>query len=189
MQTFHLFCTKNYFFYFTHQFLQNTHISLSILHIYSIKYSFFYNFLLFPHLLPLSLTYLTLPKNTKILNVRDTVIVHIYMVIVALVHLCTVLHHWCGCFLGQNMHTSTLFLFYTILHLQLINYTSNPDDFWLRFQTFERRNPPTHTSVCNALKFAPLTPNIQLFFYHLFSVHYLLTLCTNVLTNWLTLHA
>ena len=27
-----------YFFYFTHTFLQNTHISLSILHIYSIKY-------------------------------------------------------------------------------------------------------------------------------------------------------
>ena len=30
---------KIYFFYFTHPFLQNTHISLSILHIYSIKYS------------------------------------------------------------------------------------------------------------------------------------------------------
>ena len=70
---------KTTFFYFTHQFLQNTHISLSILHIYSIKYSFFYNFLLFPHSLPLSLTYLTLPKNTKILNV-------------ILVHLCTILH-------------------------------------------------------------------------------------------------
>ena len=38
---------KTYFFYFTHPFLQNTHIGLSILHIYSIKYSFFYNFLLF----------------------------------------------------------------------------------------------------------------------------------------------
>ena len=47
---------KNYFFYFTHSFLQNTHINLSILHIYSIKYSFFYNFLLFSHSLPLSLT-------------------------------------------------------------------------------------------------------------------------------------
>ena len=46
---------KTYFFYFTHPFVQNTHISLSILHIYSIKYSFFYNFLLFPLLLPLSL--------------------------------------------------------------------------------------------------------------------------------------
>ena len=87
------FAQKNYFFYFTHQFLQNTHISLFILHIYSIKYSFFYNFLLFPHSLPLSLTYLTLLKNTKILNVRDTIIVHIYTVIVALVHLCTILHH------------------------------------------------------------------------------------------------
>ena len=41
------FAQKSYFFYFTHSFLQNTHISLSILHIYSIKYSFFYNFLLF----------------------------------------------------------------------------------------------------------------------------------------------
>ena len=59
---------KNYFFFFffffTHQFLQNTHISLSILHIYSIKYSFFYNFLLFPHSLPLSLTDSTLPTIT-----------------------------------------------------------------------------------------------------------------------------
>ena len=48
---------KTYFlFYFIHPFLQNTHISLSILHIYSIKYSFFYNFLLFPPLLPFSFT-------------------------------------------------------------------------------------------------------------------------------------
>ena len=78
MQTFRIFCTKkNYFFYFTNPFLQNTHISLSILHIYSIKYSFFYNFLLFPHSLPLSLTDPTLPKNTKILNARVTVTVHI----------------------------------------------------------------------------------------------------------------
>ena len=35
---------KNYFFYFTHSFLQNTHISLSILHIYLIKYSFFLHY-------------------------------------------------------------------------------------------------------------------------------------------------
>ena len=41
---------KNYFFYFTHLILQNTHISLSILHIYSIKYSLFYYFLLFSSL-------------------------------------------------------------------------------------------------------------------------------------------
>ena len=37
------FCTsKTHFFYFTHLFWQNTYISLSILHIYSIKYTFFY---------------------------------------------------------------------------------------------------------------------------------------------------
>ena len=51
---------KTYFFYFTHPLLQNTHISLSILHIYSIKYSFFYYFLLFSshpsHSLPISLS-------------------------------------------------------------------------------------------------------------------------------------
>ena len=41
------FAKKSYFFYFIHSFLQNTHINLSILHIYSIKYSFFYKFLLF----------------------------------------------------------------------------------------------------------------------------------------------
>ena len=37
------FCTsKTYFFYFTHLFLQNTHISLSIIHIYSNKIFFFF---------------------------------------------------------------------------------------------------------------------------------------------------
>ena len=41
---------KTYFFYFTHPLLQNTYISLSILHIYLIKYSFFLHFLLFPSL-------------------------------------------------------------------------------------------------------------------------------------------
>ena len=45
-----------YFFYFTYPFLQNKHISLSILHIYSIKYWLFYKFLLFSSLPPLSLT-------------------------------------------------------------------------------------------------------------------------------------
>ena len=47
---------KTCFFYFTHVFLQNTYFNLSILHIYSIKYSLFYNFLLFTSSLPLSLT-------------------------------------------------------------------------------------------------------------------------------------
>ena len=47
---------KTYFFYFTHPLLQNIHISLSILHIYSIKYSFFYIFYYFlTHGLSLSL--------------------------------------------------------------------------------------------------------------------------------------
>ena len=41
------FCTsKTYFFYFTHSFLQNTHISLSILQDILIKYYFFSIFLL-----------------------------------------------------------------------------------------------------------------------------------------------
>ena len=64
---------KNYFFYFTHPFLQNTHISPFILHNYSIKYSFFYNFLLFPHSLPLFLTDPTLPTITPHLA---TIITH-----------------------------------------------------------------------------------------------------------------
>ena len=38
---------KNYFFYFTHPLLQNTYTSLSILHIYPIKYSIFYIFYYF----------------------------------------------------------------------------------------------------------------------------------------------
>ena len=55
---------KTYFFCFTHPILQNTHISLSILHIYSIKYLIFYNFLLFSSSLPLSLTDPTIPTIT-----------------------------------------------------------------------------------------------------------------------------
>ena len=47
---------KTYFFYFTHPLLQITHISLSILHIYLLKYSLFYQFLLFTPSLPLFLT-------------------------------------------------------------------------------------------------------------------------------------
>ena len=52
VQIFCLFYTKKP----TFSILQNIHISLSILHIYSIKYSLFYNFLLFTSSLPLSLT-------------------------------------------------------------------------------------------------------------------------------------
>ena len=48
---------KTYFFYFTYSLLQNTHISLSILHIYSIKYSFFLHFLLFASLSSLELSH------------------------------------------------------------------------------------------------------------------------------------
>ena len=54
---FHFAHLKPTFVYFTHSFLQNTHISLSILHIYSIKYSFFYIFYYFlTHGLSLSLS-------------------------------------------------------------------------------------------------------------------------------------
>ena len=48
---------KTYFFYFTHPLLQNTHINLSILHIYLIKYSFFLHFLLFHSLSSLAQTH------------------------------------------------------------------------------------------------------------------------------------
>ena len=56
MQIFFLFYTKkkSYLFYFTDSLFQNTHISLSILHIYSIKYSFFYNCLVLSLTTPLS---------------------------------------------------------------------------------------------------------------------------------------
>ena len=49
---------KPIFFYFIHSFLQNTYISLSILHIYLIKFSFFYNFFNYflTHCLSLSLS-------------------------------------------------------------------------------------------------------------------------------------
>ena len=46
MHSFCPFCKKKTcFFYFTHPLLQNTHISLFILHIYSIKYSFLTQYL------------------------------------------------------------------------------------------------------------------------------------------------
>ena len=48
---------KTYLFYFTDPLLQNTHISLSILHIYLIKYSFFLHFLLFYSLSSLAQTH------------------------------------------------------------------------------------------------------------------------------------
>ena len=41
---------------------------------------------------PLSLTNPTLPKNIKILNANATIIAHICIIIVAIVHLCTILH-------------------------------------------------------------------------------------------------
>ena len=56
---------KTYFFYFIYSLLQNTHISLFIPHIYSIKYSFFLHFLLFASLssLELSQKHNTNPKS------------------------------------------------------------------------------------------------------------------------------
>ena len=101
MQTFCLFCTKNYFFYFIHKFLQNTHINLSIVHIYLIKYSFFYNFFFIISSLTTLLSHKpNTTENTKILNARATVTVHLVLctVTIALVHLCTIYTHWCGFF-------------------------------------------------------------------------------------------
>ena len=53
---------KHVFFYFTHLLLQNTYISLSILHIYSIKYLFLNHLTQYPSL---SLSDPTLPKITN----------------------------------------------------------------------------------------------------------------------------
>ena len=79
MQAFRLFCTqKKLFLFCTPVFTKHPYQSF-ILYIYSIKCSFFYNFLLFPHSLSLSLTNSTLTKNTKILNVRATVTVHTHL--------------------------------------------------------------------------------------------------------------
>ena len=47
---------KTYILYFKYPLLQNIHISLFIIHIYSVKYSLFYNFLLFTPSPSLSLT-------------------------------------------------------------------------------------------------------------------------------------
>ena len=62
---------KTYFFYFTYQLLQNAHISLSILHIYSIKYSFFYIFYYFlTHGLSLSLSQTQPPSRAALFYIQ-----------------------------------------------------------------------------------------------------------------------
>ena len=89
-----VFYTKNLlFFYFTHQFLQNSHISLFILHIYLIKYSFFTIFYYFlTHYSSLSHTQHYQKKNTKILYAQSIVTVHICTATITLIHLCTILY-------------------------------------------------------------------------------------------------
>ena len=57
------------FFYFTYLFVQNTQINLFILHIYTIKYSFFTFFILFSLIASLSLTtYLSLSLSLSLSN-------------------------------------------------------------------------------------------------------------------------
>ena len=67
VQIFYLFYKKKiYFFYFTHSLLQNTHIGLFILHIYSIKYSFFTIFYYsLPHYPSLSWLILRYSRSTE----------------------------------------------------------------------------------------------------------------------------
>ena len=96
-----------------HTFLQNIHINLSIVHIYLIKYSFFYNFFFIISSLTILLSHKpNTTKNTKILNARATVTVHICMVTIALVHLCTIYTHWCGFFLLKKMCKTDYFLYF-----------------------------------------------------------------------------
>ena len=54
---------KLLFLFYTSTFTKHPH-HLSILHIYSIKYSLFYNFLLFSHSLPLSLSQTQAPSSS-----------------------------------------------------------------------------------------------------------------------------
>ena len=63
---------KTYFFYFTHPLLQNTHISLSILHIYSIKYSFFYYFFIIFFTSLSLIAYLSLSQRTTAITKQPT---------------------------------------------------------------------------------------------------------------------
>ena len=70
-----LFCKKKKKkkIYFTHPLLQNTHINLSILNIYSIKYSFFYIFYYFLHT---PLCPLTDPTQLKITNSQPPLMIN-----------------------------------------------------------------------------------------------------------------
>ena len=93
VKVFFYFTLKTYFFQFTHLFLQNTHISLYSTHLFKKNIHSFTNFIIISSLIT-HLSHPTLPKkkNTKILNARATVTMHICTVTVALVHLCTILH-------------------------------------------------------------------------------------------------
>ena len=114
VKVFFYFTLKTYFFQFTHLFLQNTHISLYSTHLFKkifILLQIFYYFLThYPSLSPNT----TKKKNTKILNARATVTMHICTVIVALVHLCTILHPLMWVFFLSKCAYLNIF---SILHL------------------------------------------------------------------------
>ena len=114
VKVFFYFTLKTYFFQFTHLFLQNTHISLYSTHLFKKIFIILQIFLLFPHSLPISLTQHYQKKNTKILNAQATVTMHIYTVIVALVHLCTILHPLMWVFFWSKCAYLNIF---SILHL------------------------------------------------------------------------
>ena len=87
---FHFAHLKPTFVYFTHSFLQNTHISLSILHIYSIKYSFFYIFYYFlthglslSHCLSLSLKLIiiTQPPSSQKLDLFTCFVLFLFLIL------------------------------------------------------------------------------------------------------------
>ena len=83
------FAHKNLFFLFYISIFTNTYISLSILHIYSIKYSFFYKFFIISSLTTLLSHRLNTTKKyknikctsyyQKMLNARVSVTVHMYI--------------------------------------------------------------------------------------------------------------
>ena len=55
-------------------------------------------------------------KIIKILNIGATVTVHICMVTVTIVHLCTILHPLIWVFFGQNVQNKGFFVFRKTLH-------------------------------------------------------------------------
>ena len=120
-KSFLLFYSKNIFFlFYTLIFTKQRHQSIYSIHLFNKIFIHLQFFIISSLTTPLSHIPNTTKKNTKILYAQATISVYICTITVELVHLCTIFNLLMWCFLGQNVHISTLFLFCTILHVSAL---------------------------------------------------------------------